>query len=58
METTLIHVKMIRNFQVDSGFFHHKVIECHMKQLEQNVESSLSERSHFLGQNLYSHSSN
>lgn len=26
METTLIHVKMIRNFQVDSGFFHHKVI--------------------------------
>lgn len=52
METTLIHVKMIRNFQVDSGFFHHKVIERHMKQLEQNVESALSERSHFLGQNL------
>ena len=47
METTLIHVKMIRNFQVDSGFFHHKVVECHMKHLEQNVESALSERFHF-----------
>lgn len=57
METTLIHVKMIRNFKVDSGFFHHKVVECHMKHLEQNVESALSERFHFLGQNLYSHSS-
>lgn len=58
METTLIHVKMIRNFQVDSGFFHHKVVECHMKHLEQNVELASSERSHFLGQNLYSPSSN